>query len=90
LVKPYKDEHLNSDEWIRTFSIHRNDDSFVWHRDKRSREIQVLEGSGWLFQEEDQLPFAINKGNKLKIEKMVYHRLIKGTDDLVLRIKEID
>jgi hypothetical protein len=90
VTTPYTDHSVNDNEWIRTFSVRVNDESLVWHRDYNNRTIEVLEGDGWEMQFEDELPFAIYQGRKIKVKAMEYHRLIKGTTDLVLRIKETD
>ena len=84
-MKPYTDTQLD-DGWIREFDT--DDDEPEWHRDENDREIEVLEGSGWLFQFDNNLPFIINKTNTVFIPKETFHRLHSGTDKLVLKIKE--
>ena len=84
-MKPYTDTQLD-DGWIREFDT--NDDELEWHRDENDREIEVLEGSGWLFQFDNDLPFIINKTNTVFIPKETFHRLHSGTDKLVLKIRE--
>lgn len=71
---------------IRTFSVNANESEFVWHRDREDREIEVLEGIGWQFQYDDTLPNYIKEGDRFVINKMQYHRLIKGKNDLMIRI----
>lgn len=87
-MKPYIDEKLSENEWIRTFDLNANSDEYVWHRDVEDREFEVLEGTGWKFQFDNQLPYVINKGSIVQIKSMSYHRLIKGQDNLKIRIKE--
>jgi hypothetical protein len=90
LVKPYRDDQLTDNSWIRFFKADVDDSELVWHRDSATREILVGYGNGWEFQFENQLPFELIEGQKFTIEKMSYHRLIKGNGDLCIRITEID
>lgn len=84
-MKPYID-YETSDGCIREFNT--NDDELEWHRDQNDREIEVLEGSDWYFQFDNDLPFIINKTNTVFIPKETFHRLHKGKDKLVLKIRE--
>ena len=87
MVKPYTESYDNG-LIIRQFDEDVNDDELIWHRDKRTREITVLEGSGWQIQLDNQLPKELQRGRLYKIPKMEYHRLIKGTGKLVVKIWE--
>lgn len=87
MVKPYTESYDNG-LIIRQFNEDVNDDELIWHRDKRTREITVLEGSGWQLQLDNQLPKELQRGRLYKIPKMEYHRLIKGTGKLVVKIWE--
>jgi hypothetical protein len=88
-MKPYLDEKLSEHCWIRTFDPTVSDnEEYVWHRDHNDREVEVLEGSDWKFQFDNELPFVINIGDKLTIPKMVYHRLIPGQTKLRIKINE--
>lgn len=86
-MKPYIDEKINDDEWIRTFdpSVTESEE-YVWHRDLEDRVMTVLEGDGWKFQFDNELPFFINKGEEIHISKMVYHRIIPNNNILRIRI----
>lgn len=79
--KPYWD-----DGEIREFDVNRDDAEYVWHCDLEDREIEVLEGDGWQFQFDKCLPWVLTKGMIFDITKNEYHRLIKGTTNLKLRI----
>ena len=85
---PYIDEKLNNYSFIRTFKKDVIIDELKWHRDHNGRYIEVLEGSGWELQLENQLPRKLLKGDRLFIEKETYHRIKRGTTDLVLKIEE--
>jgi quercetin dioxygenase-like cupin family protein len=51
--------------------------------------VEILESDGWYFQFEDQLPTEMKKGDVLNIPKESYHRIIKGSNDLIVKIYEI-
>ena len=74
---------------IRTFSTEHAEEEFVWHRDKEKREVTVLEGEGWQFQFDDCLPMLLREEQMFVIPKMMYHRLIRGKTDLVLKVERL-
>ena len=89
MTQPYIDEKVSDNCRIRTFDPAVEDsEEYVWHRDYNDRVVEVLEGAGWKFQFDDELPFVINIGDKLTIPKMTYHRLIPCDDKLRIRINE--
>ena len=73
---------------IRTFSKDVDPMELVWHQDKEDRNVEVLEGEGWQFQKDNELPFVMKVGDTINIEKMTYHRIHKGQDKLVIEIQE--
>ena len=81
--KPYKDVGI-----IRLFSSDVNSEELVWHRDRENRKVTVLEGQGWQFQFNGSLPFELTEGRIFDIPKDMYHRVIKGKTNLVLKIKK--
>lgn len=83
--KPYIDEGE-----IRTFSKDVASTELVWHRDLENRKITVLEGEGWQFQYNGSLPFELRTERKFDIDKGMYHRLIRGKTDLVLKIEKYE
>lgn len=83
MVKPYID-----DGDTRTFSSDVDSDELIWHRDKRNRQITIISGTGWKLQLDDKLPVELIQGKLYDIPKEVYHRVIKGTDDLIIKIWE--
>lgn len=87
MVNPYKDV-LEENYKIRTFSEDVSEDELIWHRDKNDREITVIEGSGWKLQMDNKLPEDLQKGKLYNINKMEFHRLIKGEDTLKIKIWE--
>jgi len=71
---------------IRTFSKDVNKLELVWHQDAEDRDIEILEGEGWLFQRDNELPFELVKGDRIFITEGQVHRIIKGTTDLKIKI----
>lgn len=86
--KPYNDVAFCQGMWIREFDPQESSEDFVWHRDHQDRRIKVINGCGWLFQFDNDLPFFINKDDELFVPKMVYHRIIPGTTPLRIEIDE--
>ena len=87
-TKPYK-EQIVDDYILREFSQDTPSFEFVWHRDKKDRWVQPTHETDWLFQLDNDIPRKLQK-NKLFIPKETYHRLIKGTGDLVVKIWQKD
>jgi quercetin dioxygenase-like cupin family protein len=71
---------------IRTFSKDVNKLELVWHQDAEDRDIEILEGKGWEMQFDNELPFAIRKGDRIFITEGRIHRVLKGTTDLKIKI----
>ena len=74
---------------IREFSQDTPSFELVWHRDKEDRIVQAAHDSDWQFQLDNEVPQRLSK-NKLFIPKETYHRLIKGTGDLIVKIWEVN
>ena len=70
----------------RLFLCWALDEDYVWHRDEEDRKITVVSGEGWCFQYENCLPFVLKRNSVFEIPKNEYHRLLKGTTDLLVRI----
>ena len=85
--KPYTQSYDNG-LIIRRFDEEVDSNELVWHRDKNTREVTILEGTGWQLQLDNELPVELQKGKSYKIPQMEYHRLIKGTGKLVVKIWE--
>jgi len=85
--RPYIQEKKDS-YIIREFSSNTSSFELVWHRDKEDRVVQAMHDTDWLFQLDNEVPKRLTK-NKLFIPKETYHRLIKGTGDLKVKIYEM-
>jgi len=74
---------------VRTFDKNIDDHELQWHRDERDRIVEVVKGSGWKFQMDDELPITLKEGDRISIPSEVYHRVIRGSGDLIIKIKEL-
>ena len=87
-MNPYQ-EIQQGEFTIRKFKKDVQDDELVWHRDKEDRYVQAMHDNDWSFQLDNDIPRKLLK-DKLFIPKETYHRLIKGTGDLVVKIWQED
>lgn len=81
---PFKETKLEENIFIREFNQETDSSEMIWHRDKEDRIIESLEETDWMFQLDNQLPQKIS--GEIFIPKEVYHRLIKGTGDLKIKL----
>ena len=86
MKKPYFENKINAKTLIRGFSCNVDQIDLVWHRDHENRTITIIEGKGWQFQRDNDLPFTLKKGDKIKVLAREYHRIIKGDSDLIIKI----
>ena len=87
MVKPYMELKLR-DGKIRVFREDIEEQDLIWHRDQNDRSLVVLEGYKWQLQKDNELPVDLLEGHEYNINKMEYHRILKGEGDLVIRIYE--
>ena len=71
---------------IRTFSKDVDEMDLIWHMDDEDREITILEGNGWQFQRDNELPLELKIGDSIFIPRHQVHRIIKGENDLKISI----
>ena len=83
-MKPYTEVKKNGYA-IREFSHNTSALEFVWHRDKEDRIVQALHPTDWKFQLDNDIPRELGT-DQLFIPKETYHRLIKGTGNLKVKI----
>jgi hypothetical protein len=86
---PFEQE-IEDNKLIRTFSPSVDSEELKWHQDDKDRIVTVIEDGGWMFQKENMLPNKLSKNQKLQIPKFVWHRVIKGTEKLVVEIEELE
>ena len=84
--KPYE-EKVEEGYHIRTFSKDTNESELVWHRDKEDRIVESIGDTDWMLQLDNDIPTSLTE--KVSIPKNTYHRVIKGSGDLKVRIKKL-
>jgi len=81
---PFKEEIVLDNVFIRDFSQYTDSGDFMWHRDREDRIIKSIGETDWQVQLDNELPKVI-KG-EVFIPMGVYHRVIKGTGDLKIKL----
>ena len=85
-VLPFEEEKIKDNIFIRTFSTDVDEMDLIWHTDKENRFIKVLEGNGWQFQYDEELPFEMTDGLGFPVMKGQIHRVIKGVGPLKIEL----
>ena len=81
---PFNENIKNENESIRVFKSDIEVGSLMWHRDKEDRIIESINETDWLIQIDNELPKRID--GRIGIPKGIYHRLIKGSGDLNIKL----
>jgi len=87
--EPY-DEIITENSKIRIFSESVDDEELKWHRDREDRLVEVIEGDGWEIQFDNELPKSLTPGTQIVIPEGVYHRVIKGSSELKIKVYFLD
>ena len=82
---PFKEEIVDN-IFIREFKQDTDSGDYCWHRDREDRIIESIGETDWKIQLDDELPKAIQ--GEVFIPMGVYHRVIKGTGDLKIRLQK--
>jgi hypothetical protein len=77
-------EQIKDGWFYRTFKSDLEQEDLKWHYDDEHRIMVITHETDWKFQLEDNLPTSINK--PIFIPRGMYHRVIKGTSNLKLKI----
>lgn len=81
---PFSESRISDNVILREFLEDTSSEELVWHRDKEDRIIESVGIADWMIQIDNNLPTLIN--SKVFIPKETYHRLIKGSGSLILKI----
>jgi hypothetical protein len=84
-MNPYIEHQIDNNIVIRTFKESTDSEDFMWHRDQEDRVIYPIVDTDWLIQLDNELPKKIEAG--IRIQAGVWHRLIKGSGELRIRIE---
>ena len=79
-MKPYTD----FEEGVREFSAELNPEELMWHRDNEDRIVEPIGSTDWKLQLDNQLPILLK--NQIFIPRGMWHRAIKGTGNLKIKI----
>ena len=82
--KPYRDLKVTDKYIIREFNENIDPIELMWHRDNEDRTIEIIGETDWKIQLDNQLPTSLNES--IFIPRHMYHRVIKGTGILKLKI----
>jgi hypothetical protein len=87
MILPFQETKLIDNEFIRVFKQDTDSGEYMWHRDFEDRIIESIGETDWMIQIDNELPKQI-KG-QVFIPMGAYHRLIKGTGDLKIKLKKL-
>jgi len=85
-MKPYKDKQLTETSKIRVFKSDVDSGELQWHRDREDRVVESIGETDWMIQIDNELPKVIDK---VFIPMGVWHRVIKGTGELKVKITKL-
>ena len=83
-MKPYKDIEVTDTYIIREFNENIDPIELKWHRDRENRLVEIIGETDWQLQLENKLPTSINQ--PIFIPASEWHRVIKGSNNLMLKI----
>ena len=86
MILPFQETKLSDNEFIRVFSQDTDSGEYMWHRDREDRIIESIVETDWMIQIDNELPKVIDK---VLIPMGVYHRVIKGTGDLKIKLQKL-
>lgn len=86
-MRPYIDIEIKANHVIREFSVDLDSEELKWHRDYEDRIVESIDETDWKIQLDNQLPITIK--NKVFIPKGVWHRAIKGSNNLKVKITKL-
>ena len=83
-MKPYTDIKRTDSYIIREFNENIDPIELLWHRDDEDRTVEIIGETDWKLQLDNQLPTSLN--SPIFIKRHEWHRVIKGTGTLRLKI----
>lgn len=86
-MNPYKENKISENKFIREFKEDTESSEFIWHKDKEDRIVESIGNTDWLIQIDNELPKKIE--GEVFIPKEKYHRVIKGTGDLKIKLTKL-
>jgi hypothetical protein len=83
-MTPYTDIEVTDTYIIREFNENIDPIELMWHRDNEDRTLEIVGETNWKIQLDNKLPILLK--NHIFIPKHEFHRVIKGTGTLKLKI----
>ena len=87
MILPFQETKLSNNEFIRVFSQDTDSGEYMWHRDFEDRIVESIGETDWMIQIDNELPKQIS--GEVFIPMGVYHRVIKGTGDLKIKLQKL-
>ena len=84
-MEPYSEEK-NGNIVRRTFAKDVSEKELTWHRDREDRVVLPINENDWYLQMDNELPKKLDINEEYFIPKNTYHRIIKGSTDLVVEV----
>lgn len=85
---PFK-ENIKGNVSTRTFLNSVNETELKWHWDNENRIVICEHETDWQLQMDNELPIKIEKNKKYFIPEGEYHRIIKGSGDLTVKVTKL-
>ena len=82
--RPYTDLEITDDYILREFNESIDPIELLWHRDDEDRTVEIIGETDWMLQLDNSLPTSLQE--RIFIPKHEWHRVIKGTGTLKLKI----
>lgn len=79
--KPYQEK-----DGYRIFNPDIDEVELEWHIDMEDRTVIVIQGGGWFFQYDGEVPFLLEDGQSFFIPKEMWHRVLRGNKQLIIKI----
>lgn len=84
---PFAEIKVEENVYERIFDEDVDPEELKWHRDNEDRKVKALFETDWKIQLDNELPQSLTE--EVFVPKGAYHRLIKGTGDLVVVVKKL-
>ena len=85
---PFIEEQIKENIFLREFKEEVDSEELKWHMDKEDRQVKVIKSNGWKLQLDNHLPIYLEEGKTYFIEKYSFHRVIKGSGNLIVEIEK--
>ena len=86
--KPYIDLEVTKDYILRQFDKNIDPIELLWHRDDEDRLVEIVGETDWMVQLDNSLPTSLQE--RIFIPRHKWHRAIKGTGTLTLKIHKMN